>query len=342
MKQNNYFFNSDDKKEIDKLDKRKIGSVISENRKAKGFTQSELAEKLNISFQAVSNWECGNTLPDLSNILELSKLFGISIDALLCNEPSDNGNEHVQGDDTLSKYDIDALELLNATTDSDTSKIGNMVRLMPFVSKDTINKIIVELSRKNVPANKLAVLAPFADSSAVDKAIEYKLCQGQAPNDVYPLSIFASTKKYIPYYHADINVDVNIDKDSIKSEDHIDSNKQKKQMTELDRIITLSELLDGDVPEDIIYDWLECHRTVGHIIEIYSLDIPCVCDYVQDFVLDNSEYYSVDDLIELYDNGIIDDMLEIVSDKKLSIDDLHKLKCYLDDDEIVELSDNNI
>lgn len=90
MKQNNDSFNSNNKREIDKLDKRKIGRVISENRKAKGLTQSELAEKLNISFQAVSSWETGNTLPDLSNLLELSKLFGISIDALLGNEPSIN------------------------------------------------------------------------------------------------------------------------------------------------------------------------------------------------------------------------------------------------------------
>lgn len=127
----------------------------------------------------------------------------------------------------------------------------------------------------------------------------------------------------------------------MKQNNYFFNSDDKKEIDKLDRIITLSELLDGDVPEDIIYSWLECHRTVGHIIEIYSLDIPCVCDYVQDFVLDNPEYYSVDDLIELYDNGIVDDMLEVVSDKKLSIDDLHKLKCYLDD-EIVELSDNNI
>lgn len=221
-------------------------------------------------------------------------------------------------------------------TDSDTSKIGNMVRLMPFVSKDTINKIIVELSRKNVPANKLAVLAPFANSSAVDETIEYMLSQGHALNDVYPLSIFASTKQYRPYYHADVNVDVdvNIDKDSITPEECIDYNKPKKQMTDLDRIITFAELFDGDVPEDEVYDWLECHRTVGHIIEIYSLDIPCVCDYVQDFVLDNP--------VELYDNGIVDDLFEVVSDKELSIDDLHKLKIYLDEDDIVELFDNNI
>ena len=43
----------------------------------------ELAERLNISFQAVSNWERGNSMPDISKLPELAELFGISIDELL-------------------------------------------------------------------------------------------------------------------------------------------------------------------------------------------------------------------------------------------------------------------
>lgn len=44
------------------------------------MTQMELADKLDISFQAVSNWERGNTMPDISKFPELAEIFHISVD----------------------------------------------------------------------------------------------------------------------------------------------------------------------------------------------------------------------------------------------------------------------
>ena len=68
-----------------------LGEKIRKYRKELGITQTELAQKLNISFQAVSNWERGAAPPDLDNILRLSQLFGVTIDNLLntgsCDEP---------------------------------------------------------------------------------------------------------------------------------------------------------------------------------------------------------------------------------------------------------------
>ena len=52
-------------------------------RKQKGLSQEALAEQLNVSRQAVSRWEMGTALPDVTNILQLSKLFGVSTDYLL-------------------------------------------------------------------------------------------------------------------------------------------------------------------------------------------------------------------------------------------------------------------
>ena len=47
------------------------------------LTQIELAEKINYSDKAVSKWERGESIPDVSVLLELSKLFGVSIDFLV-------------------------------------------------------------------------------------------------------------------------------------------------------------------------------------------------------------------------------------------------------------------
>ena len=61
----------------------KLSEKIVSLRKARNMSQEELAERLGVSRQAVSRWEVGSALPDASNILQLSKLFGVSADYLL-------------------------------------------------------------------------------------------------------------------------------------------------------------------------------------------------------------------------------------------------------------------
>ena len=61
----------------------KLSEKIINLRKARNMSQEELAEQLGVSRQAVSRWEVGTALPDASNILQLSKLFGVSADYLL-------------------------------------------------------------------------------------------------------------------------------------------------------------------------------------------------------------------------------------------------------------------
>ena len=48
------------------MDQIRIGAFISQRRKVKGLTQSQLAEKLGITDKAVSKWETGRSMPDLS------------------------------------------------------------------------------------------------------------------------------------------------------------------------------------------------------------------------------------------------------------------------------------
>ena len=61
-----------------------LGKRISTLRHEKGFKQDELAEKLNVSPQAVSKWENDQTCPDISLLPDLAQLLGVSIDELLC------------------------------------------------------------------------------------------------------------------------------------------------------------------------------------------------------------------------------------------------------------------
>ena len=60
-----------------------IGTVIRNRRRAKDMTQEELAEVLNLSVSAVSQWECGKNLPDLTIIPALCRILEITSDELL-------------------------------------------------------------------------------------------------------------------------------------------------------------------------------------------------------------------------------------------------------------------
>lgn len=61
----------------------KLSEKILELRKQHGMSQEDLAERLGISRQAISRWESGTVLPDSANVLQLSKLFGVTTDYLL-------------------------------------------------------------------------------------------------------------------------------------------------------------------------------------------------------------------------------------------------------------------
>ncbi len=60
-----------------------IGKNIRQCRESAGMTQAELAQRLFVSFQAVSAWERGQSVPDLENAVRISELFDVSVDALL-------------------------------------------------------------------------------------------------------------------------------------------------------------------------------------------------------------------------------------------------------------------
>lgn len=60
-----------------------IGQRIAELRKNKGLTQAELADRIGVSHQAVSQWERGETLPDILTLPALAEIFGESISAIM-------------------------------------------------------------------------------------------------------------------------------------------------------------------------------------------------------------------------------------------------------------------
>ncbi len=60
-----------------------MSTMIASLRKAKGMTQAELADRLNITDKAVSKWERGLSCPDIALLPKLAEIFGVSVDELM-------------------------------------------------------------------------------------------------------------------------------------------------------------------------------------------------------------------------------------------------------------------
>ena len=68
-----------------------FGEKLQELRKARGWSQEELAGQIHVSRQALSKWESGGAVPDTENIIALSRLFGVTTDYLLLDEVQRRG-----------------------------------------------------------------------------------------------------------------------------------------------------------------------------------------------------------------------------------------------------------
>lgn len=90
------------------LNKEEIGKRIAFFRKEKGITQKELADFLHISYQAVSKWESGKSLPTVEMLYEISNLLHVTFDMLLNeNEWKNRGISYLDsGLDTRRLYTL--------------------------------------------------------------------------------------------------------------------------------------------------------------------------------------------------------------------------------------------
>ena len=87
------------------MNQEKIGKFIAKKRKEKNMTQAELASKLNVTDRAVSHWENGRRLPDVSLFKSICEIFDISLSELMNGETIDK--------DILKRTEENVIDTLN-------------------------------------------------------------------------------------------------------------------------------------------------------------------------------------------------------------------------------------
>ena len=172
--------NESDPEDRTLFDMRKIGKRISELRRSKDITQTALADMMGISFQAVSNWERGESMPDISKLGDLSRIFGVSIDEILCNPRAAKIVEEISAgekpDDMTAEELAETAPIMTPTQaqeniegNLDKITLAQLAELAPFVSSESLAVIAHKCVDNGCSAKELVAVAPFMDEKAVGK-----------------------------------------------------------------------------------------------------------------------------------------------------------------------------
>lgn len=175
------------------FDTRKVANQIKTARKNKNMTQMDLADAMGVSYQAVSNWERGNSMPDISKIPEICQVLGLSFEELVGEKSqiTRTVKRMIDGEDagvTLEEVaDIAPIlepkqveDAVKETADSGIEvNFSTILELAPFISEEAIDT----LCEKTVGEDPwmLMELAPFASEETLDRLVKnYQGSLGEA------------------------------------------------------------------------------------------------------------------------------------------------------------------
>jgi len=119
-----------------------LGEKIHRLRKEKGLSQEELAGQLTVSRQAISKWELGESIPDTENVVQLSKIFGVSTDYLLNNEYD-------------SDRDIPAVKISTQNIKAEYNRKGRAVSFL-MLGIGIVGILTLLILTSVIPANRTA------------------------------------------------------------------------------------------------------------------------------------------------------------------------------------------
>lgn len=207
-----------------------IGVFIGELRREANMTQSEMAEKLHISHQAISKWERLESLPDVTMLPELAKLFNITMDELLKGERQPiraNGAEEREAfidDVVMEKIDeakdvlktldqakeflkeiapITKPKLLKDIVNGAEIDFESIEEFLPFLGSDLLDEMIDKVIVNKTFERFHSGIYPFLKQSHKEKLIEsYMKLDGEWAHieDIYPFLNASQKEKLIIYF----------------------------------------------------------------------------------------------------------------------------------------------
>ena len=128
------------------------------------MTQNEVAEKLNLSRQAISKYERGETFPDISVLVMIAELFGVTLDGLI------NFGEPTKGESSILK------NIANGNADVVAENISDVVNLAPLLKPSVLNRLSQKLGEQGIDISDIVILAEYLNDETVMKLVENASC----------------------------------------------------------------------------------------------------------------------------------------------------------------------
>ncbi|MDF2726115.1 MAG: family transcriptional regulator [Paenibacillus sp.] len=144
------------------MDMQQFGAYLSKLRKQNDWTQSQLADRLNVTRQAVSKWELGDSFPDISLLPQLSSIFQVTIDQLIrYGQPGHNEHSFIRHivDDNPER----AAEML----DNNAVGVDAVLHLAPVLKASTLGLIAERLAKLGIRIDHIVELSTYLHEADV-------------------------------------------------------------------------------------------------------------------------------------------------------------------------------
>lgn len=138
----------------------KFGKALSTLRKEADLTQNEVADRLNLSRQAISKYERGESFPDISILVMIAELFNVTLDQLI------NYGEPTNGESTILK------NIAKGNDDVIADNIADVVNLAPLLKPSVLTKLSHKFEEQGIDISDIIILAEYLNDDSVMKLIE--------------------------------------------------------------------------------------------------------------------------------------------------------------------------
>ena len=179
------------------FDTMKVARTIREARIAQNMTQMNLADAMEVSYQAVSNWERGNSMPDIAKLEQLCRLLHISIEDLLGTDKASGTLTKIIYQDTIEPSQTPEASSAGSANDimEETAResvtMEEIQDIAPLIPPSDIEKLVeksVQERKEKLNLSAITGLAPFLDKAYLDSLVER--AQIDSLNEVAALAPF--------------------------------------------------------------------------------------------------------------------------------------------------------
>ena len=139
---------------------KKFGAYISRLRKDADITQSELAERLNLTRQSISKYEVGDSFPDISILVLIADIFGVKLDELINSGEPSRSEALILGEIAIGNNDIVA------------QSVSDILNLAPLLKPSLLTKMASGLSKQGIDISNVVTLAEYLNDEGVLKLLE--------------------------------------------------------------------------------------------------------------------------------------------------------------------------